>query len=770
MRAPSKYIKVKLFLGFGSLLVILLFTLVFIYQNVKVLTVIDEDIVLDTDSVSSLVHAKDLKAKELIEALSQLNSDLMLSSSNVEKLLSKREAIPPPVVQKQVEIKKDTILTKPKKKKFFRRLKEAFVPAKGDSVVKVSTSKVIAIDTLYHGESGVNASDSLALAELKKGIAADNRKRRSQYSKAKRLENMSMEISMQIDTILTDYNEARFFELFEKIRDNNERRQESVFWIGIIAVAGILLTTLFSVLLLGDINKRNKYRIALEKANARAADLLNAREKLMLTITHDIKAPIGTIMGYSELLHKTNLTDQQKSYLESIDHSSTHAFQLIYDLLDYHSLDLNRANINKTLFNAYDLLDEVRHSFIPQFAAKAIDFSSDVKQEELNVMIESDRVRMVQILNNLLSNALKFTSQGKVVLASSLKKDVLTLRVSDTGTGMSKEEKEKLFKEFTRLPNAQGQEGFGLGLSIVKKILDCLGGKIEVESKQGEGTSFIVKIPVEIKEDLPSELFVKSNNKVFPPNTRILLFDDDVIQLNLTTLMLENHGAKVTSSNHIDELFSLLKEERFDLLITDIQMPAIDGFKLLELLRASNIKSYQDIPVLAVSARTFVDEAEFIDHGFIGVLTKPFQISDVITKLRSINESIEWIPVASTEQEESLHTTLDLQGLREFVGQDDGALGDILLAFVEDAREQIIALNLAIDTYEPSKVGAIAHKLYPTVKLLSDDDLANLLASVQSQIAHEANFDITSVTAEITSKLDSLVEEIVKIVDQIKLK
>lgn len=729
MKTPSKNTKLKLILGFGSLLIVLFLSLLFVYFNVKVLTVIDEDIALNTDSVSGLVHEKDLKAKELIDALNQLNSDLIISTTNIEKLLVKKDI---PVVKKQVEIKQDTIITKPKKKKFFKRLGEAFVPSKAESVVQVNTSKVIAVDTIYSSDMPTDPSRIQEINRIKNKINVENKNRKKSYNKAKELETLSVEISLQIDSMLNDYTNARFDQFFEKLKSNNERRQKSVSWITSIAVIGVFLTFVFVILLIRDINQRNRYRVALEKATARATDLLQAREKFMLTITHDIKAPLGTIMGYSGLLHNTNLSAEQLSYLESIDKSSEHAYKLIYDLLDYHSLDLNKANINKTMFNAYDLFVEVEQAFIPQFAAKNLSLIGSFDRNNLDRSIESDRVRLVQVVNNLLSNALKFTSAGQVELSAHIDANSLLFSVIDTGAGMSDDERENVFKEFMRLPNAQGQEGFGLGLSIVRKILDHLGGSINIESEKGVGTAFHISIPVVFGDSEQYETTLDNKQVRFPEDAQILLLDDDTIQLKLTTIMLENHGAKVVACNHIEDLFQQLKESHFDLLITDIQMPEMDGFKLLQLLRTSNIKSYKEIPVLAASARSFLAEEDFIKQGFVGVLKKPFQAVDVYNVL--YGQEMQTKPIAEPVilKEESME--LNLMGLREFMGDDDDAIRAVLQSFVDASTIQLVKVEEALSKNDFTEISAIAHKISPTIKLLHEERLVTLLMEIQEKV------------------------------------
>lgn len=405
--------------------------------------------------------------------------------------------------------------------------------------------------------------------------------------------------------------------------------------------------------------------------------------------------------------------------------------------------------IIRTVFNVYDLLLEIEGFFIPQFRAKGLEFITDFSKSKLDQWIESDRMRLAQILTNLLSNAKKFTDAGHVELFASIGDGQLIFRITDTGVGMSDDQKTKIFKEFTRLPNAQGQEGVGLGLSIVSKIVDCLNGQVWIDSKPGQGSQFTVQIPIKL---LSSKEIgeINSTEIRFPEGTCILLLDDDKIQLKLTALMLRKYGAEVVTCNTTDEVFIALKSKSYSLLITDIQMPEMDGFKFLNLLRSCNIDTFKTIPVLAMSARTFIDETKFVEAGFIGVLKKPFQAIDVINKLEVVE---------NTSLREEVQCGFNLDDLQEFVGSDKQALDSILETFVTDAIEQSEALNLAIKSEDWQQVAAIAHKLLPLVKILGEVKLSQLLSLLDSD---RIDFDTFETAKLALTQLKGLTDKIRK--------
>lgn len=764
MAAPSKYTKAKAVVGYTVLLLVLLLTLFFIYKNINVLTQVEENTALQTDSITALVHEKDEKILELIESMSSFNEDLFLTSQDLDKLLDvQTEAL----TKRNVLTKSDTIITKPKKKKFFRRLAEAFVPSKSDSTVQVTRSVEVEVDT---APGATNEKANQVVKEIQQKINREKWAQAQRKKRAKELEELNESISAQIDLYLSEYEQQKLEELIERMEEARISRQNATEWIGLVAIVAVLLATFFCILLIRDINKRNRYRRALEASNKRAADLLQAREKLMLTITHDIKAPVGTIMGYSELLAKTDLDCEQQEYLKNMDVATNHVFKLVYDLLDYHSLDLNKADIKLVPFKLDDFIDETYQSFVPQFTKQGIAFKLDCNKDELDQWVVSDPIRIKQVLNNLISNALKFTDHGCVKLAVTLSNHSVTLQVSDTGRGMSDDEKKKIFHEFTRLASAQGKEGFGLGLSIVAKIVNRLGGSIEVESTLDEGTQFTVLLPVEIKDLGVAE---GNANHSFPKPTRIALMDDDQIQLKLTRTVLEKHGAEVFICNHLNNLLELLKEEQLDLLITDIQMPEINGFDLVDLLRNSNCSSYQTIPILAVSARDQIDAEKMIEHGFIGVLKKPFSATDVILKYQNyldghLNLSKLQKIDNTLENPESVANSFNVENLLRFIQGDKEAMIAILVSFIEESEKYETELKDALEKKDRVGIGAICHKIYPMVKMIGSTSLSSKLSFLdQKKPTYTEQECITHVKA-ILIELEQLKTEVEKYLSSVK--
>ena len=345
-----------------------------------------------------------------------------------------------------------------------------------------------------------------------------------------------------------------------------------------------------------------------------AENLLAAREKLMLTITHDIKAPAGSIIGYIDLLLRLVHDQRQQFYLRNMQGSARHLLELVTSLLDYHRLEAGKMDLHPVAFNPYELFEHIYTSFLPIAGKKQLEliFHTDLPHD-LNV--EGDPFRIRQIAENLLSNALKFTEKGNITLYATYKESHFRFQVSDTGCGMNAQEQARVFQAFTRLRSAQGQEGFGLGLSITKKLVELLNGNIRIESTPGTGSTFYVSMPLPQAKTIagPPEETTLMPDKQW----HILLIDDDRIQLTLNETMLRamfahlqaSHAPVVHCCTQPDELFKLLRSEPADLILTDIQMPAMNGFELLKAIRKLDTPQAQNVPVIAITARNDMNES-----------------------------------------------------------------------------------------------------------------------------------------------------------------
>ena len=727
--------KVKIAVGYTLLLAVLLFSLFFVHREMENLMLNDDRDVQWTDSVLALIREKDTNTIKMLRTLSEAN-DSMVSTSDIEQIIARQDSV---VTQQRVQHRiithRDTVVTRPRKKGFFRRLGEVFVPPKKDTAIQVKTSLEFATDTVIEP---YNPADSLheklrAVAQQKKAVnTVVQRRKRS-------LQRLDHILTARIDSMLKDYETETLLRARAEAELQQSVRRRSAKIIGGIAAGAVLLSAFFLIIIGRDITRSNRYRRELEEAHRRAEDLLAIREKLMLAITHDFKAPLGSIMGYADLLSGLTMDERQRFYLDNMKASSEHLLKLVVDLLDFHRLDLNKAEINRVTFHPSRLLEEIHVCFEPLTAAKGLALHCDIAPELGGTYI-CDPLRLRQIINNLLSNAVKFTDRGSITMTARYENRKLVVAVADTGKGMEPADRERIFQEFTRLPGAQGKEGFGLGLSIVRMLVQLLEGTIEVDSMPEKGSTFTIYIPIypvkneergaeHEESDCPATPQGNSSCSIPHPSlSRLLLIDDDRIQLTLTAAMLRQSGISSVSCLQLDELLDALRSETFDALLTDVQMPAINGFDLLKLLRASNIPQAQTIPIIAVTARSDMKREELVSHGFAGCLHKPFTVQELLCEM---NVSGVEAPVANTCVSKP-SSEYDFSALTAFAGDDPEAAKSIMESFVSETRLHTARLRKAVDARDMDELVAVSHKMIPVFTLLGAVELVTLLKELEA--------------------------------------
>ena len=728
--------KVKIAVGYTLLLGVLFFSLFFVHREMEHLMLSDNRDVQWTDSLITLLRKKDANTIYMLRVLSETN-DSMVSTREIENIIATRQDsfVTNQRVQQRIITHRDTVVTKPRKKGFFRRLGEVFVPPKKDTSIQVKTSLEYATDTVINVYNPVDSLQEKLRAvaqQQKEHIAIVQRRRRT-------LQRMDRMLTARIDSLLKGYEQETLQRARKEAEYQQSVRHHSIKTISGIAVGAVLLSVFFLIIIGRDITRSNRYRRELEEARRRAEDLLATREKMMLAITHDFKAPLGSIMGYADLLSRLTVDERQRFYLDNMKTSSEHLLKLVVDLLDFHRLDLHKAEINRVTFHPARLLEEIHVSFEPLTSAKSLELHCDIAPELESTYI-CDPLRLRQIINNLLSNAVKFTDEGSITMTARYEERRLVVAIADTGKGMEPADRERIFQEFTRLPGAQGKEGFGLGLSIVRMLVQLLEGTIDVDSVPGKGSTFTLRVPlfpVQVSEDTGekyqetetgiSSALSESMPASSQPSLRVLLIDDDRIQLTLTAAMLQHSGIASVSCMQLDELLDALRSDTFDVLLTDVQMPAINGFDLLKLLRASNLPQAQAIPVIAVTARSDMKPEEFKEYGFAGCLHKPFTVAELFRELNAEGigqtSAVRSEVAAETVEASSPDAPYDFSALTAFSGDDPEAAKSIMESFVTETRLNAERLQKAADAADMDEVAAVSHKMIPLFTLIGATEL-----------------------------------------------
>ncbi|MFQ7265289.1 MAG: ATP-binding protein [Paraprevotella clara] len=364
----------------------------------------------------------------------------------------------------------------------------------------------------------------------------------------------------------------------------------------------------------------------LEQSVQRNEALIASRKKAVHTITHELRTPLTAIKGYAELLRKECSKDNNVHFLQSIQQSSNRMRDMLNTLLDFFRLDNGKEQPKMLPCRISTIAHTLETEFMPVAMNKGL---SLIVKNGNDAVVLTDKERIIQIGNNLLSNAIKFTEEGGVSLATDYNNGILTLVVEDTGTGMTKEEQQQVFGAFERLSNAAAKDGFGLGLAIVHNIVTMLHGTIRLESEKGKGSRFTVEIPTPKAEEVPEkeiQAYIHRQDR----NLNVIAIDNDEVLLLMLKEMYAQEGIHCDTCTDAAELMEMVRRKEYNLLLTDLNMPHINGFELLELLRSSNVGNSQTIPVVVATASGSCDAEELLERGFAGCLFKPFSISELM--------------------------------------------------------------------------------------------------------------------------------------------
>lgn len=697
------------------------------------------------DTVRALVESKQRNMSAVIEATQNAPTD-ELYQQQLDSLIAVQDSLlKAPHIRKKVITHQDSYTIRHKKKNFFKRLAEVFAP-KEDSTHVNNVVREEYTDTLKEIYSPVDTITSILTDIQHRVLQTRQRQTRMLNARLDRLKTAGNELSRRVSLLLENIDEDEQNAARTKLIQEREIRQKAAHTMANIAIAAILMVLLFSIIIARDMAQSNHYRKELEKAKLYAENLLVAREKLMLTITHDIKAPAGSIIGYIDLLIRLVKDRRQLFYLNNMKSSAKHLLDLVTSLLDYHRLEAGKMDTQTIAFNPDELITHIYNGFLPLAGKKGLKLTLQTSISR-QLTLEGDPFRIRQIIENLLSNALKFTASGEIILHTEYKKGMLSFSVSDTGCGMTEQEQQRIFREFTRLRSAQGQEGFGLGLSITRKLVELLGGKISVDSTPEKGSTFHVSIPLHAQLPQTTKEQEMSVPQLTPEKPlRILLIDDDHIQMNLTEAMLRNIFDNNTETRpdircceHPDEVFNLLLATDFDVVFTDLQMPAMSGIELLHRIRNLEAPQAQTIPVIAITARGDMNEDDFLKKGFSGMLQKPFNQQELLKALQKIQvttgKTDETTEAKQMRTDNSPTRTLRLNftPLIAFSEDDPQAALEIMHTFIRETEQNIKRLRQAAIKQDMEQICAIAHKMLPTFIMIEAQEMIPALRWLENK-------------------------------------
>lgn len=524
------------------------------------------------------------------------------------------------------------------------------------------------------------------------------------------------------------------------------RERTKVYLGGITAFIFIALIASYFVIM-RDYGKKERGRRKLEESNRKNAELLEMRNKIILTISHDIRGPLNNIIGYTELALDTREKKKRNLQLKKVLGRSKHILHLVNNLLDVYRLNQAKETMHPVPFRISDLLSRVVDGAMQPINDKGLLFEYEFIGADTVVKGDVDRIE--QIINNLIANAVKFTSAGHIGFNVTYIDGTFTMKVSDTGMGMTEDMMKRIYLPFERAANAENSDGYGLGLPIAHGIVTMLGGTIYVESELNKGTTFTVTLPLPVTNEPIEEESVSFDASLHLPKN-VIAIDDDMLQLELVKEMLERNGVSCTICSKEDKLTEEMRKRNYDLLLTDIQMPNTDGFKLLELLRRSRIGNSKEIPIVAMTARSEGEREALLDAGFDGCIFKPFSMNELLKVIASVVMGRE--PGRDTDFSMMLADVSDKR--------------KILRTMIESCEKDIVDLKIAMTNENRESMRSIAHRMFPMWEMLSMDEI--LLA--YRNVLKDSDSDMQTVLAHtnhIITHIEHLIEDARNEIDRI---
>ena len=639
------------------------------------------------DTLMALLIAKRENTLLVMNVLKNNSRDIYYNNK-VEALHSGRDSIVISPQTKEHHEQHETVYEVVKTKRgFFRRLGDAFRKQRTDTISTTRLTHQPSTDTIHHR---LNIADSVAnaLAEIhSEQQRANDRQQDIISTRNDRLQLVSIQLTKRTWQLLEDIQSDEHNALQRVVGKAISSRRAMIVRIAVLGLLAILSAAILVVYILRDIKRERRDRQRILEAKTETERIMQQRERLLLTITHDIKAPAASIAGFIYLLSEYVDRPKAVGYLQSISGSANHLLQLVSALLDYHKLESGKAERHEVSFQPTALVSECVAQMQPLAMAKQLRLATDINVAE-DMFCRSDAFRIKQIVNNLVSNAIKYTDEGEVRVGITVLNGWMTLSVSDTGCGMTPQELQSVFNAFTRLPGAQGKEGVGLGLTITREIVTLLGGRINVVSTKGKGTTFRVCLPVKVvtnqgihsggalvssaptkqqvhqqskevhqqskelhqqsKQSQPDCLVGALETSAPPkgtsqhlntstpqPTISVVIVDDDRLQGQLLNEMLRRiDGVQfdITTTIHADEAISIAVEKNPHIVFTDIEMPEMNGSEIMRRIRsASSATSATDKPVLrtkfvAMTAHEQSIMPQLRSDGFDACLFKPFSV------------------------------------------------------------------------------------------------------------------------------------------------
>ena len=769
-------IPLKVALGYCIIAIIMILAISLVYSNTKSIIAINEasrEYIKKKDAadstMTSLLKEEQKNLKQLSDAMAGKSTSNYLQDK-VKSLNTGKDSI---VVHSKApqthEAKKTTVEVMKTRRGFFRRLADAFKKEHAETLsIKQDSNRAIIDSITTPVNVAENVANILDQIDKKEKVATQDHKE-SINKEMEDLKIVSTKLALRSAKQLSDVHQRERDSMQKAINKAMAARRQLLWQIGLLTLVTLLAIIVMIWFIWRDARKERIYRENLEAANEEIQRIMNQRERLLLTITHDIKAPAASISGFIDLMKEYVTEAQGMECLQNIKNSAAHLSRLVASLLDYHQLENGLMKVQPVSFSPAQLVKESVEGMRLRAKEKGLSISYEMTmgmKKEANQENETDKelfladaFRIRQILDNLVSNAIKYTDHGGVNIKARVSKIMgkltLTLSVQDTGKGMTDEEKQKVFQAFTRLKSAQGIEGTGLGLSITQELVSLLGGEILLRSTLGKGSSFIVTLPIEpapkddsqedIKQTSDHQEAKDSDNKKKAQqefaNHKVLILDDDKLQLQLLQEMLRRIAGdswQVFACNHVIDALTILHNEQPALMLMDIEMPEMNGTEMITHINHTNMT------VIAMTAHDTSIREQLIKAGFDDCLFKPFSME----KLSAI---------LGIDSEPQSH----FDALLAFAEGDEEAAKEILNTVKQELAEHLKNLKETMeeDSLSIDKIGKAAHKLLPIASMMQMSCLEELKALSPEHIQENGEEEIRKKLKVVADCLQHVLEQ-----------
>ena len=560
---------------------------------------------------SMLCRLKATYPAERIDSVRHLLKDKERQMRQIVQILEQQQAINDKITSQVPVIVQKSVQEQPKKSK-----RKGFLGIFGKKEEAKPTATTTMLRSLNRNMIAEQQAQSRRLSEHADSLAARN-----------------AELNRQLQGLVVQIDEKVQADLQKREAEIAAMRERSFIQIGGLTGFVVMLLIISYIIIHRNITRIKRYKREtadlieqLKQSVEQNEALIASRKKAVHTITHELRTPLTAITGYAGLMRKDCNTDKTGMYIQNIQQSSERMREMLNILLSFFRLDNGKEQPNFSTCRISAIIHTLETEFMPIAMNKGLALTIHCHKDAL---VRTDKERILQIGNNLLSNAIKFTENGGVSLTTDYANGMLTLIVEDTGTGMTEEEQQRVFGAFERLSNAVAKDGFGLGLSIVERIVAMFGGTIRLNSEKGKGSRFTVEIPIQTAEELPEQINQTQihHNRTFYD---VIAIDNDEVLLLMLKEMYAQEGIHCYTCTDAAELMEMIRKKKYNLLLTDLNIPDINGFEVLELLRTSNVGNSRTIPIVVTTASGSCSKEELIERGFADCLLKPFSISELM--------------------------------------------------------------------------------------------------------------------------------------------